>query len=92
MVSLSYMVPGHGSFHVTQCAAESDEFSRFGGERVERDGKELLVGEMGGQPQLLVEREGTRVFFTGQGIARDLLVEIALSLVPAPTEPPRLTG
>jgi len=92
-VNLSYTSPGRGVvINVSQTPTESEELSWLEGERVEQGGQELRVHDIGGQIQIFLEREGTRVVVIGHGVPRDTLIEVALSLVPAPTEPPRLTG
>lgn len=59
-------------------------------ETLETDGTTLFARTMSEQEQLGLEREGTWVTLVGTGLRRDDLVEIALSLRPAPTDPPRL--
>jgi outer membrane lipoprotein-sorting protein len=58
-------------------------------ERLERDGQTMGCCEQFGQRLLLLERHGTHVMVTSD-LDRETLVEIALSLEPAPAEPPRL--
>lgn len=63
-------------------------------EEVERDGQRLLVWEPEGRlpvpVQVRLEREGTRIELSSAELERDRLLELAVSLVRAPTEPPSL--
>jgi outer membrane lipoprotein-sorting protein len=58
-------------------------------EQLEHDGQELRVSDQHGQRLLALERAGTYVVVQSD-LDRETLIEIALSLEPAPMEPPRL--
>lgn len=63
-------------------------------ERVERGGLELELvspaeGNGGAQRCVALERDGTHVLLHSDALSLDELVELALALEPAPTEPPR---
>jgi hypothetical protein len=60
-----------------------------GWERLERDGQVMRFRDEYGQRLVVLERYGTHVMVTSD-LDRDTLVEIAYSLEPAPSEPPRL--
>jgi outer membrane lipoprotein-sorting protein len=60
-----------------------------GWEQLERDRQVMRFREEYGQRLLDFERDGTHVMVTSD-LDRETLVAIALSLEPAPTEPPRL--
>jgi outer membrane lipoprotein-sorting protein len=58
-------------------------------EELEREGQMLRFCDRFGQRLLALERAGTQVMLQSD-LERETLIEIALSLEPAPTEPPRL--
>lgn len=58
-------------------------------EALEREGQALRFCDQYGQRLLALERYGTHVFVNSD-LDRETLIEIALSLQPAPDEPPRL--
>ena len=89
-VNLVYWFEGAGhSLSIAQ-TGESQELSSLPWENVERDdGTALRFCEQYGQRLLVCERHGTHIMMTSD-LDRETLVEIALSLEPAPTEPPRL--
>jgi hypothetical protein len=92
-VCISYWVE-RGAFRldVTQTAVEDaqDRGLTADGELVERGGRALRVRDVGGQRQLETEHLGTHVLMVSETMPKDLLVEMMLSLEPAPTEPPAL--
>ena len=93
MVTVAYLAPG-AAFRVslTQSPVEAREPEvPAGAQAVERGGLVMRHVEMGGQHQLWLDREGTRVFMLGDGVPLETLVEMMLSLEPPPTDPPRLT-
>lgn len=94
-VTLSYRVPDRGlDVSISQTRAETDHAIDVmqGAERVERDGRTVTIRDMGGQLQAVAEHLGTRAMLLSQSAPRDLVVEMALSLDPAPADPPALTG
>lgn len=93
-VSLHYHVDPHGSVAVTQTAAAGDDDPPLSPDEAAvlvRDGRTVLVREIAGQAQVLTEHLGTRVFLLSADVPVDTLVEMALSLEPAPADPPPLT-
>ena len=62
------------------------------GELVERDGRAVHVYQEGDERQLEAEHLGTHVRMFSQSMPTDVLIDLMLSLEPAPTEPPRLVA
>jgi hypothetical protein len=94
-VTLAYGAPGLGlDVRISQASAATDHALdlRDGAEAIERDGRVVYIRDMGGQLQAVAESHGTRAMLLSQSGPRDLLLEMALSLEPAPADPPELTG
>jgi outer membrane lipoprotein-sorting protein len=92
-VAIHYLVePGGFSVSLTEGAAEDAEDRGLcdDGDVVERDGRRVRVCDLGGQRQLETEHLGTHVLALSHSMPTDLLVDMMLSLAPAPTEPPAL--
>ena len=62
------------------------------GELVERYGRAVHVYQEGDERQLEAEHLGTHVRMFSQSMPTDVLIDLMLSLEPAPTEPPRLVA
>ena len=58
----------------------------------ERDGRAVHVYQEGDERQLEAEHLGTHVRMFSQSMPTDVLIDLMLSLEPAPTEPPRLVA
>jgi len=92
-VGISYHVERGGfSLNLTQAAVdEADDRGLVGdGELVERDGRAVRWRQMGNQRQLETEHLGTHVFAMSDSMPVAALIDLMLSLEPAPTEPPEL--
>lgn len=96
-VSLFYWHDVGTSFTLSETAVREPLDARLPWEAVELDERLYLVWEP--EPsrlpvpiQLRVELEGTDVHLSSPELAREELLEVARSLVRAPTEPPSLTG
>ena len=97
-VRIHYFLPdARHHLHLYETAARRPYPDDLEGERLERDGQVLHVwdpwdphGAKGGLPrQVWLDRDGTRVQIQSD-LRLDTLIEVALSLAPASTEPPRL--
>jgi hypothetical protein len=77
------------SLTVRQTAGPWESWQRNGTAETERDGRRLLVST-GEWRRVLVEQDGTFVELDSGTVEIEALVELALALVPAPTEPPPL--
>jgi hypothetical protein len=92
-VSIEYHVE-HGGFSVSLSQTGMDDALAFDlvepGEAVQRDGRALRVRDMEGEREVETEHLGTHVVITSHTMPLDALVEMMLSLEPAPTEPPEL--
>jgi outer membrane lipoprotein-sorting protein len=71
-------------------ARERDEFAGAWDE-LEHEGEQLLVAETP-QARVRVEREGTQITIHSQDLEVERLLELVDLLVPAPDEPPPLSG
>ena len=94
-VSLSYRAVGLGlDVRISQATAETDHAVDVtaGAETIERDGRTVTLREMGGQLQVVAEHLGTRAILLSQSAPRDMVLEMALTLEPAPGDPPALIG
>ncbi len=92
-VGISYHVERGGfSMSLTQAAVEDAEDRGLveDGELVERDGRAVVWRQMGNQRQLETEHLGTHVFMMSDSMPIEALIDLMLSLEPAPTEPPEL--
>jgi hypothetical protein len=92
-VGISYHVERGGfSLNLTQAAIDdADDRGLVGdGELVERDGRAVRWRRMGNQVQLETEHLGTHVLLTSDSMPIEALIDLMLSLEPAPTEPPQL--
>jgi outer membrane lipoprotein-sorting protein len=76
---------------IRQTVGPWESWQTNGTEETERDGVRLRVS-VGEWRRVLVERDATFVELDSQNVDTDRLVELALSLVPAPNEPPPLVG
>jgi hypothetical protein len=94
-VHIAYHV-ARGGFAVqfTQAAVEDAEERGLveDGELVERGGRAVRVRQMGDQRQLEAEHLGTHVLMLSESMPTDLLIDLMLSLEPAPAEPPELVS
>jgi len=93
-VYLMYAFPnGAHSLLLTQAAAGQPLGDRSGTEWtvLMREGLALRHRDHGAHREIEVEREGTRIRIASD-LELDTLVELARSLEPAPTEPPRLVA
>ena len=82
---------GTHTFQLQETEAGSPVPEEF--ERVKRDGIEAAVHVPEGRrmPTVVVlDRDGTRIQLSSSELGRDELLDLAFSLVPAPTEPPDL--
>lgn len=94
-VSLVYRAVGLGlDIRISQASAEADGALDVtaGAETIERDGRTVTLRDMGGRLQAVAEHLGTRATLLSQSAARDMVLEMALTLEPAPGDPPALTG
>jgi hypothetical protein len=94
-VSLGYRAPGRGlDVRISQASAATDHALdlREGAERIEDGDRVVWIRDMGGQLQAMAERDGTRAMLLSQSAPRDMVIDMALSLEPAPGDPPALTG
>lgn len=76
---------------VRQTAGPFESWQTNGTEESERDGRALRVS-FGTWHRVLLEVDGTHVEVDSQTVGTEELVELALALVPAPTEQPPLVG
>jgi hypothetical protein len=60
------------------------------GELVERDGRAVRWRQEGNRRELETEHLGTHVLAFSDSMPTETLIELMLSLEPAPTEPPEL--
>jgi outer membrane lipoprotein-sorting protein len=89
-VTLAYRFESAGhSLAIAQTGGPEPVGADEGWERLERDGQVMRIRDEYGQRLVVLERYGTHVMVTSD-LDRDTLVEIAYSLEPAPSEPPRL--
>jgi len=95
LVTLSYLhESGGGQFQLYETAVDGPaELDGF--ESVERGGIELAVRvpetRRAPVPTVVVlDRDGTRIQASSADLEREALLDLALSLVPAPTEPPQI--
>ncbi len=88
-VNLVYWFEGAGHSLSIGQTGEPQVPGDFGEETLERHGMALRLHDEHRQRLLVCERHGTHVMMTSD-LEGETLVEIALSLEPAPTEPPRL--
>jgi hypothetical protein len=79
------------SLTLRQTAGPFESWQRSGTEDAERAGRQLRVST-GPWHRVLVEQDGTFVELDSGTVQIEALVELALSLVVAPTEPPPLVG
>jgi outer membrane lipoprotein-sorting protein len=94
-VHIAYHVERGGfSMSLTQAAVEDAEDRGLveDGELVERDGRAVVWRQMGNQRQLETEHLGTHVVMMSDSIPIEALIDLMLSLEPAPTEPPELVA
>lgn len=87
---------GTHQFQLQERAADAT-LDLEGFERLERDGIEVGVldpeNRRAPQPTVVrLTRNGTQIQVTSAELDRDALLDLAFSLVPAPTEPPRVLG
>jgi len=77
------------SVTLRQSVGPWESWQTNGTEEVERGGRPLRVS-VGQWHRVLVEQDGTHVELDSGTVETEALVELALALVPAPTEPPPL--
>jgi hypothetical protein len=77
------------SVTLRQSAGPWESWQTNGTEEAERDGRPLRVS-VGPWHRVLVVQDGTHVELDSASVENDELARLALSLVPAPTEPPPL--
>jgi hypothetical protein len=89
-VSLAYWFESAShSLSIGQSGDSRHVLGSLSWEELERDGQTLRYCDQYGQRLLALERAGTHVILQSD-LDRETLIEIALSLESAPTEPPRL--
>ena len=86
-----YRDDGTHSVTLRQSAGRWESWQTNGTEEAERDGRSLRVS-VGPWHCVLVEQDGTNVELDSGTVETDALVELALALVPAPTEQPPLVS
>jgi hypothetical protein len=79
------------SISIRQTAGPFESWQTNGTEESLRDGRRVRVST-GPWHRVLVEQDGTHVELDSQTVETEQLLELALSLVPAPTEQPPLLG
>jgi hypothetical protein len=92
-VGIAYHVERGGfSLSMTQSAVEDaqDRDLVEGGDLVERDGRAVRWCQVGNQRHLETEHLGTHVVMTSDSMPVETLIDLMLSLEPAPSEPPQL--
>jgi hypothetical protein len=92
-VGISYHVEQGGfSLSMTESAVEDalDRDLVEDGDLVERDGRAVRWCQVGNQRHLETVHLGTHVLMTSDSMPADTLIDLMLSLEPAPTEPPEL--
>jgi predicted RecA/RadA family phage recombinase len=86
-----YRDDGTHSVTLRQSAGPWESWQTNGTEPAERDGRALRLS-VGPWHRVLVEQDGTHVELDSGTVETDALAELALTLVPAPTEPPPLVA
>jgi hypothetical protein len=92
-VLIAYHVERGGySLNMTQAAVGDAELRGLvgDGELVERDGRAVRWRQMGNQRQVEAEHLGTHVLVISDSMPAEALIDLMLSLEPAPTEPPEI--
>lgn len=89
-VRLHYPHPEHG-FQVIQTHVDDGDWGETGWQEVPLDGWAARLRTIGGQRQLLTDRDTTRVLIQANNLDSESIIAIAGSLVEASTDPPTLT-
>jgi hypothetical protein len=92
-VSISYhRQDASRSFSIQEAAVGDRHHFGVRGEPLGRKGETLLVREPDQIAQVQLERDGPALLFQSSDLGLDGLLELVDALVPAPSEPPQLTG
>ncbi len=86
-----YRDDGTHSVTLRQSAGPWESWQTNGTQESERDGRQLRTS-VGPWHRVLVEQDGTHVELDSGTVETDALAELALTLVPAPSEPPPLVA